>query len=512
MPNISAMMVLEGTYPYNGGGVSTWAHILCSEVKNTNFTLYSLNAHFYDRLKYDLPKAVVSNIQVPLWSPDEPHDYHNYGEEYYKIIAKKEAASSAIIKRKFVPLFTQLLDFIYEDNAPIERLDAIFYNLWLYFEDYDYKETMRSEAAWRAYCAAIERYSKKKRNPTASLLDLTIGMRWLYRFMIPLSIVDVPQVDVAHLTLSGFPLLPALIAHYKHGTAIMLTEHGVFIRERLLAINTSEYPFFLKNLLIRFSECIARLTYYKSEKIISVNLFNKKWELQYGASEEKIEVIYNGIDETTFTPRPKPEHLKDTPTVVALARVFELKDIFTMIRSCALVAQKIPNVVYMVYGDDEAVPEYTEECLELIDELDIAGNFKFMGPKSHPELLFCEGDISILTSISEGFPYTVIESMGCGIPVVATDVGGVKEALTPECGYVCKPKDAQAIANKVIELLSNETLRKQMGQASRQRVLDHFTIDKFIAAYERAYQETALKKQENPAFIPLPTPLAYDAQ
>ncbi len=317
MEKISVMLILEGTYPYNGGGVSTWAHILCNSVQNVEYTLYSMNANYEQTPKYELGPSIVKNIQVPLWTPDEPYDYTSFGEEYYKIIAKKEYTSNSTIQKKFLPLFIQLLDFIYEDDAHIATLDGIFYRLWLYFEDYDYKETMRNELVWNGYCAGIEKYSKKKRNPTASLLDLTVGMRWLYRFLIPLSIVDVPKVSVAHLTLSGFTLIPALIANYKHGTTIMLTEHGVFIRERLLAINTSEYPFFLKNLLIRFSESIARLTYYKANKIISVNLFNKKWEIMYGANPQKIEVIYNGIDEQLFTPRPKPKHLEKIPTVVA---------------------------------------------------------------------------------------------------------------------------------------------------------------------------------------------------
>ena len=502
MNTTSVMLVLEGTYPYNGGGVSTWAHILCNRVHGVDFTLYAINANFEKELKYELSPNVVRTIQVPLWTPDEPHDYMSYGEEYYKIIAKKEGTSNKQIRTLFIPLFTDLLNFIYSDNAPIASLDAIFYGLWRYFEDYDYKETMRSMAVWDAYCEAIDTYSSTSRNPTASLLDLTVGMRWIYRFLIPLSIVDVPKVEVAHLTLSGFAIIPALIAHYKYGTAIMLTEHGVFIRERLLAINASEYPFFLKNLLIRFSESIARLSYYKSEKIISVNLFNKKWEMLYGADPAKIEVIYNGIDEELFTPRPKPAHLVNVPTVVALARIFDLKDVLTMIRTCALVQQEIPEVQFLVYGDDTAVPSYTSECLALIDQLHMGDHFKLMGPKSNPHLLFAEGDISILTSISEGFPYTVIESMGCGIPVVATDVGGVSEALDEHTGFVCKPKDAQALAEKVILLLQDKTLRTAMGERCRQRVLDHFTLDTFIGLYEDAYAKIAQRFTNSPTFIP----------
>nr|WP_240961573.1 GT4 family glycosyltransferase PelF [Nonlabens sp. Ci31] len=482
------MLVTEGTYPYNGGGVSTWSHILCTETKNTDFTIYAINAAFESATKYDLPVSVKNILQIPLWTPDEPHDYISYGDEYYKTIGKKVWTTRKPVSTQFTPLFKELLEFIYSDQKNIPLLDEIFKKLWLYFEDYDFKETMRQEAVWKVYKETIEKVVKKERNPDASLMDLTIGMRWIYRFLIPLSITDVPKVDITHLTLSGFAVIPALIAQYKYGSKIVLTEHGVFIRERLLAINSSEYPFFLKKLLINFSEAFSRLTYYKAEKIISVNEFNIKWEQLYGAPLDKIEVIYNGVDHELFKPREKPEHLKGIPTVVALARIFELKDVLTMIRSCAFAKAKLPNIQYLVYGDDQAVPEYTAECLDLIKKLQLENNFKLMGPRKNSHLLFCEGDVSILTSISEGFPYTVIESMASGIPVISTDVGGVKEALDEGSGFLCKPKNAEELGNRVVQLLLDEALRRSMGIHARQRVLDHFTLDLFIDQYEKAYE------------------------
>lgn len=222
--------------------------------------------------------------------------------------------------------------------------------------------------------------------------------------------------------------------------------------------------------------------------IISVNKFNQKWEKWYGADPSKFKTIYNGIDPEIFKPGPKPDHLKDIPTVVAVARIFELKDILTMIRSCEVVKRSIPDIRYIIYGDDKAVPEYTKTCLKLIEELGLQENFKLMGNRNNPEELFLEGDISILTSISEGFPYTVIESMACGVPVVSTDVGGVKEALDESCGFTCKPKDAEEIGEKVVKLLSDKNLRKEMSINARERILKNFTMNKFIAEYEDIYE------------------------
>jgi glycosyltransferase involved in cell wall biosynthesis len=494
------MLILEGTYPFNGGGVSTWAHMLCNKVKNVDYTLYSINANFEEKSKYDLSDNVKNVIQVPLWSPLEPKELLSYGKKYYKVVNTKEQEDEDDIKELFIPIFERLLNCIYDSSMDIEESDDVIFELWQFFQNHDYKKTMKSQVVWKSFCETLSAVIKKDNHYEATLYDFTVGMRWIYRFLIPLSI-DVPKVDISHLTLSGFPVIPALVLKYKYGIPIIATEHGVFIRERLIAINSSEYSFFLKNLLIKFSECITKLVYYKADMILSVNKFNMSWEKKYGANPNKIDVIYNGIDSDLFVPGSKPAHLKDVPTVVAVARVFELKDIITMIRSCDVAKKSIPNVRYLVYGDNNAVPQYTKECNDLIKELKLEDNFILAGYHEKPHELFCQGDISILTSISEGFPYTVLESMSCGVPVVATDVGGVTEALDNNCGFICKPKDYKSLGQSVVNLLQDDVLRKRMGENARKKVIDNFTIDKFIKEYEMAYEFILNKKAQEPIYL-----------
>lgn len=498
-PNVLAkrdiLLIMEGTYPYNTGGVSTWAHILCQRLQKYNFTLYSVNGNFETKTKYKIGDNIKEIIQVPLWSLDEPQSYIEYGEEYYKIVNKKERVTEAIIKKELIPVFSELMNSVFEASYKISAIDDAFRSLWRFFQKYDYKETMKSKSIWDAYCSIAFNFASKNNDKTISLQDVTMGMKWLYHFLLPISI-NVPKKDIAHVTLAGFPVLPALVLNYKYNTPLILTEHGVFIRERLIAISTSKYSYFLKNMLIKLSECITKLVYYKSVKILSVNIFNKEWEMMYGADPSKIEVIYNGIDHKLFCPRPKPEHLRDIPTVVAAARIFELKDILTMIQSCEIVKKEIPNVRFLIYGNKDAVPEYTEKCEKLIAALKLQDNFILAGFHEEPHLIYSEGDISILTSISEGFPYTVIESMSCGIPVVATDVGGVTEAIDKTTGVVCKPKDFEGIGREVITLLKNEELRKDLGAKSRKKVIDYFTIETFIKAYDDVYESVFLKEKE----------------
>ncbi|RLC74447.1 MAG: hypothetical protein DRI61_16600, partial [Chloroflexi bacterium] len=94
----------------------------------------------------------------------------------------------------------------------------------------------------------------------------------------------------------------------------------------------------------------------------------------------------------------------------------------------------------------------------------------------------------VLSSLSEGFPYTVLESMSCGRPVVATDVGGVREALEG-FGVLVPPRDPQALADGIVQLLEDDELRHRLGRLAREEVLAKFRLSGFIEAYRKLYQE-----------------------
>ncbi|MDO6604156.1 GT4 family glycosyltransferase PelF [Arenibacter palladensis] len=488
---LSVLLVTEGTYPYNTGGVSTWAHDLCTKIPEVDYTLYSINALVEHRFKYQLSGNVQKIVQVPMWSSEEPIDCIDYGREYFTILKTREITSEAAIKASFAPFFKKFIEIIYSEHQSVEELDACFFSMWKFFNLHDYKTTMASETVWNTFCDTLKSVLPNKELVHVPIGDITTAMRWIYRFLIPISI-EVPKVDISHVTISGVAVLPALCLKYQYDTPILLTEHGVYIRERMIAISAADYSFFLKKMLINFSECITKLAYFKASKITTVSKFNVAWEKFYGADYSKIEVIYNGVDSSFFKPRKKPDHLQDTPTVVAAARIFELKDILTMIRVCKVVCETLPKTQFLIYGNKDAVPEYTAECESLITELGLKNNFFLKGFHEKPEELYAEGDISILTSISEGFPFTVIESMSCEVPVVATDVGGVSEALDDACGFVCKPKDANEIAEKVVKLLVNKELRTWMGENARRKVLENFTTNLFTDAFKRVYAELSV--------------------
>ncbi|WP_282074769.1 GT4 family glycosyltransferase PelF [Maribacter aquivivus] len=487
------LLICEGTYPFNTGGVSTWANDLCSRINNAEFVVYSINSVVENTSKYSFSNQIKRIIQVPMWSPEEPLDCVDYGIDYLDVLEGKERTTPDVINFKFKESFRIFLNEMYAEKRSISVLDKSFYEMWSFFQEYDYKTAIGSSIIWDTFCATITEVLPKDELNRVTLEDMTTGLRWIYRFLIPMAI-KVPKVDISHVTIAGVAIIPALALKYKYGTPILVTEHGVFIRERLLSISTGNYSFFLKKLLINFSECVTKLAYFHATKITTVSNFNMPWEAYYGADINKTSVIYNGVDHRKFKPLPKPKHLENTPTVVAAARIFELKDILTMVRTCNEVQKKVPNVQFLVYGNKDAVPEYTRECESLIKDLGLGQNFFLNGFHNRPHELYAEGDISILTSISEGFPFTVIESMSCGIPVVATDVGGVSEALDENCGALCKPKDHIQLARQVIILLQDRELRLLKGKNARKKVCENFTLEKFVQAFEDTYDSLSQKR------------------
>jgi hypothetical protein len=148
---LDVMMIFEGTYPFNGGGVSTWAHILCEKVKNANFTLYSVNANYEEKPKYTLNKSVKKIIQLPMWSPLEINELEISDKKLYKTVSRKVINDQDAIVKVFVPLFEKLIQLIFTENANVQEIDSTVYQMWLYFQKHDYKKTMSSLPVWKAF-------------------------------------------------------------------------------------------------------------------------------------------------------------------------------------------------------------------------------------------------------------------------------------------------------------------------------------------------------------------------
>jgi glycosyltransferase involved in cell wall biosynthesis len=486
------LLCTEGTYPYVGGGVSTWCDILCKQMPDVDFTLFTVTGNPDVRAEYELPVNARKMIHVPLWGMQEPAEYPLSGLTCTDFLRRKRTTNERIVAARFVPYLRILMRAAGDEGIDVGTAGEALTEMWRYFQDFDWNKTWKAQATWDAFVQEVLRpYEDGRvealRSERPTMADLTTSLRWTYNFLMPL-VAPLPEVDLVHSTIASFAALPGVVAKIERGTPFLLTEHGVYARERYIAVSGADFPFYAKRYLLQLTALIARVCYRYADVVAPVANFNKRWELRYGARQDQIQTVYNGIDPQIFLPGPKPAELRDVPVAVAAARVFPLKDIETMIRSADVARRQLPDVRFLVYGSLDADRPYVDKCRALIEELDLTSTFIFGGFHSSPAQVYNAGDISVLSSISEGFPYTVLESMSCARPVAATDVGGVSEALAGY-GLVVPPRDGAALGEAAVELLRDSERRLELGRRAREQVLARYRTTHSVDSYRTLYDQ-----------------------
>jgi glycosyltransferase involved in cell wall biosynthesis len=207
-------------------------------------------------------------------------------------------------------------------------------------------------------------------------------------------------------------------------------------------------------------------------------------------SSEKLAVIYNGvpIPEIGTPAGPEdPAHVNsatnDVVTIGTAGRLAPSKDISTLLLAAALLVKNIGNIHFTIIGDG---PEKSE-LIQLTCRYNLIQSVNFAGWQE-PLLPALQGlDIFVSSSIIEGCPMAVLEAMACGLPVVATRVGGVPEVVVDgQTGILVPPKDPQSLADAISTLLADPGKRKAMGYAGRQRAQMFFSVERMIEE-TRAY-------------------------
>jgi glycosyltransferase involved in cell wall biosynthesis len=486
---IIVMLATEGTYPFHQGGVSTWCDILVQKLKSVDYVLYSVLMNPFVTQKFHLPNQDAL-IKMPLWGTEEPAEHLN--TPFSHIYKMKKNTSEADIARDFIPQFRELITEIIADTKEPRKLAHILLQLHQYFQQYEYKVTFKSEQTWNTYKELVLKASSQKNNRLGQpdIFGLNQSLGWVYRF---LNIVNtpLPEAHVTHSSAAAFCGIPCVLSKLANNTPYLLTEHGVYLREQYLALSGNQYSSFLSTFLIRFVQSITTMNYAFADQVSPVCSYNARWETRFGVPRSKIDVIYNGVDRNIFVEASgKPQMV---PTVVMVARIDPIKDILTFIRAAALVRDQLPEAKFIVYGS-VSVPAYYEECLTMKDELQL-DQLIFAGHTSNMAAAYQSGDITVLSSISEAFPYSVVEAMMTGKPVIATDVGGVHEALG-DTGILVQPRDPRAMADSMLKLLRNRELRDELGREARQRALNYFTMDRVLELHLKSYIKLVVGAEE----------------
>ncbi|HZG88379.1 GT4 family glycosyltransferase PelF [Paenibacillus sp.] len=487
---IKVMLATEGTYPFHQGGVSTWCDILIQKLTSVDYVIYSVLMNPFVTQKFQLPNPSAL-IKMPLWGTEEPAEHLE--TPFSHIYKMKHATHSQDIEKNFIPLFRELiLEIIAQHKQPVRFAETLL-RMHEYFKYYEYKVTFKSELTWNTFKDIILRASADKENRIGQpdIYGLNQSLGWIYRFLNILN-TPLPDVHVTHSSAAAFCGIPCVLSKLANNTPYLLTEHGVYLREQYLSLSRNGYSSYLSTFLIRFVQSITTMNYAFADQVSPVCQYNMRWETRFGVAPSNVKVIYNGVDEKVFTEAPPAPQA--TPTVVMVARIDPIKDIMTFMRAAAAVKESMPETKFVVYGS-VSVPAYYEQCLALKEELQLGNSFIFAGHTGNTSAAYQSGDVIALSSISEAFPYSVVEAMMTGKPVVATDVGGVKEALG-DTGLLVSPRDSREMAEALMKLLRNRELREELGREGRQRALSLFTLDRVLELHLKSYIKLAVRAEE----------------
>ena len=159
-----------------------------------------------------------------------------------------------------------------------------------------------------------------------------------------------------------------------------------------------------------------------------------------------------------------------------------------------------PDARFILYGKPPKGNEwYYQKCLDLRDRLKLQDNVVFAGFAASAAAAYNEGDFVVLSSISEGFPYSVVEAMMCERTIVGTDVGGVSEALDG-CGLVVEPRNPADMARACLELIQDPERTRELGRQAREKALSQFSLQQcnsgYLATYQRLLTENRYRHPE----------------
>lgn len=209
----------------------------------------------------------------------------------------------------------------------------------------------------------------------------------------------------------------------------------------------------------------------------------KSIEEYYGLNDNKVPLIYNGIDLTKCIPKENTQ-ITGTAKVLHVGRFAPQKNHIMMVEAFADVVKKYPTCELDLVGDGDLV----ESVKQKVNELGIEKNVRFVGLLDMVYKKMNESDVFILPSNYEGMPITLIEAMATALPIVATSVGGVPDMIEDEKSGLLVAVSKDKIAEAIIRLIDDEALRKKISQGAMLKTRE-FSLENMTQAYITLYQQ-----------------------
>jgi len=486
--SVDIMMLGEGTYPYVRGGVSSWIHQIMLGLSEFKFGIVFLGSREedYEGILYELPENLV-HLEV-----------HYMFDDTQMLPHKREGSEEAM------DVIKNLYGFF---KGKREKIPSQMHDINFYMNKMPYEDFLFSQQSWEFI---EQRY--KENCPDISFIDYFWTVRNIHKPIWKLAeiVTKMPETKLLHSPSTGYAGFLATLASYDRELPFILTEHGIYTRERKIDMLTADWIDFKKPTLlkqpeesnyiqgmwVKFFERIGQFSYIKADEILSLYSGAREIQVKFGAPKQKTRIIPNAVDVDGLNAVLDKRKEGVPPVITLIGRVVSIKDIKTFIRAMRITISEIPEAQAWIVGPMDEDKEYATECQNMAESLGIQDNIKFLGFQNIKEILPQSGLLT-LTSISEGMPLVILEGFAAGVPCVATDVGScmdlIKGGLDEEdialgsAGEVTSIANPSALAKEYIRYLSDESLWKKAQKVALERVEKYYRQEKFLGDYRELY-------------------------
>lgn len=283
--------------------------------------------------------------------------------------------------------------------------------------------------------------------------------------------------DVVHLNSSKAGVIGSIAAAHAGVPKIVYTVHGFAFNEAVAAWKKWLY-WLAEKYFVRYKHALIFISEFDRRTSASLGLPNQK----------QLVTIHNGVNPPALLQRPPARQALGLPAdkviIGSIANFYPTKDLVTMVRAVGIISQQQPDIHFALIGDgiERHALEAEIKRLELVDRVTLCGQHP------QPGRYLSAFDVYVCSSVKEGFPFSILEAMAAGLPVVSTNVGGIPEMITNGgTGVLVEPKNPPALADAITSLLSDKNRADRLGRQAQQEVREKFSLERMVKETEKVY-------------------------
>ncbi len=452
-------LVIEGSYPYITGGVSAWVQDILEGLSDIEFALLTISPTADQPLRYNLPPNVV---------------------EHRDIVITQKAPTDSVSKEKARQLPAEILrlhrQFFQGESPEMSRLFSLLpEGVSLHREAVDQK----------VFWDFLVRTSQE-RNPIYPFSDYYWAWQSSHELLFRVLAAVPPEADLYHAVSTGFAGVAALAAQVRRQKPFVLTEHGLYHKEREIEIRKAAYVHgYQRDMWIKFYSSVSTLCYRSADAVTALFEENRLKQLELGASKDRSFVIPNGIDVERFSSvkrQPRPGR-----HVGLVGRIVPIKDVKTFIAAAKIIAEEMPDITFYAIGPTDEDPEYYQDCLALVESLSLGDRLQFTGRQNVLDF-YAFLDVVVLTSVREAQPLVILEAWAAGIPCVSTKVGNVPEMLDYDERFLASSKDPSQVASALRFVLNHPEEMNMINQRNAEKVRRLYHRSDLLDKYRQLYR------------------------